>query len=176
MEKVCRRCGSSDWSHKGKCQVCSRARNRTWYAANKKKANPNRPWACIRCGGARRNKVGDCADCLYTPKVAWNAKHPERIAAHQRKTSYDISAAEYKALFTAQGGRCAICRQPETAVSKKAGRVKALAVDHCHKSKKIRGLLCQACNVGLGYFRDSPLLLAAAFAYLEAANMASEEG
>lgn len=43
-----------------------------------------------------------------------------------------------------------------------------LVVDHCHKSKQIRGLVCHRCNVGLGYFRDDPELLRAAAAYLEA--------
>lgn len=55
----------------------------------------------------------------------------------------------------AQGNRCAICR----------AQVR-LYQDRCRKSDIVRGLLCQACNAGLGCFADDPALLAAATAYL----------
>ena len=45
---------------------------------------------------------------------------------------------------------------------------KRLAVDHCHKTKEIRGLLCQNCNFMLGHFKDDPLLLNSAAKYLKA--------
>ena len=44
---------------------------------------------------------------------------------------------------------------------------KRLGVDHCHSTKNIRGLLDAACNTGLGYFRDSPVLLQSAIDYLQ---------
>lgn len=59
-----------------------------------------------------------------------------------------------------QGGACKICGEPCT-----SGR--SLAVDHCHKTGRVRGLLCGQCNNGLGRFRDRPDLLLAAIAYLE---------
>jgi hypothetical protein len=63
-------------------------------------------------------------------------------------------------MLEAQGGRCAICR------SDKPGGRGRFAVDHCHSSGRVRGLLCVACNAGLGQFRDDPDLLRAAVAYL----------
>ena len=44
---------------------------------------------------------------------------------------------------------------------------KRLAVDHCHKTGKIRGLLCTKCNIGLGYFNDDVILLKNSIRYLE---------
>lgn len=51
----------------------------------------------------------------------------------------------------------------ECAICEKTGK---LFIDHCHSSKKIRGVLCQQCNFGLGNFKDDPALLAKAIAYL----------
>lgn len=62
-----------------------------------------------------------------------------------------------------QKGRCAICGNRP---SVKNGRVMNLHIDHCHKTGKVRGLLCGACNSGLGMFKDSPKLLLEAVAYL----------
>lgn len=61
----------------------------------------------------------------------------------------------------AQGGLCAICKQPPS-----SGRYKKLCVDHDHKTAKVRGLLCYNCNMGLGYFHDNSIALEAAVAYL----------
>jgi hypothetical protein len=66
-------------------------------------------------------------------------------------------------LREAQDGKCAICGVHEAYAPRKR-----LAVDHDHRTGAIRGLLCGNCNVGLGQFKDSPELLAAAIRYLEA--------
>lgn len=71
-----------------------------------------------------------------------------------------LSLDDYDAMLMAQDGRCAICADPVTS----EGR--ALAVDHCHASGRVRGLLCDPCNLGLGKFRDDPARLRAAIAYL----------
>lgn len=76
--------------------------------------------------------------------------------------------AEYEKLVAAQGGVCAICKLAETnVVSKKNPKVRILSVDHCHKTGKIRGLLCHACNVGIGHFEDDPSLIDRAIQYLK---------
>lgn len=77
-----------------------------------------------------------------------------------------VSMDEYDRMTMAQDGRCAICVRP---VSQR----KALAVDHCHKTHRVRGLLCDSCNLGLGKFRDDPDLLSAAAAYLVFSRLAS---
>lgn len=77
------------------------------------------------------------------------------------KTNYDrerrhgMSPEAFCALAESQGRKCLICK-----------RERQLHVDHCHETNRIRGLLCNQCNVGLGSFRDSPSLLRAAAGYL----------
>jgi hypothetical protein len=67
--------------------------------------------------------------------------------------------------FAEQDGVCAICSQPETAMRR--NKVLPLHVDHDHKNGLARGLLCTACNLGIGQLRDSPELLQRAIAYIE---------
>ena len=75
--------------------------------------------------------------------------------------TYGLSSTDYATLLAKQGGGCAICgRLP-------ARGKRALNVDHDHTTGKIRGLLCDNCNNGLGLFRDNVDLLLAAGLYLE---------
>jgi len=60
---------------------------------------------------------------------------------------------------------CAICFQPEKHLGKD-GRVRLLNVDHCHDTGKVRGLLCAACNLGLGNMEDNEQRLFNAIQYL----------
>ena len=91
-----------------------------------------------------------------------------RVAGNRLRL-WGITQQQYDELFVAQGGRCAICRKPERAKTNSGRRVKMLALDHCHTTKKIRRLLCSSCNQGLGKFKDDPELLRCAADYLEAA-------
>jgi len=72
------------------------------------------------------------------------------------KRRYGIGADEVDALLEAQGGVCAIC-----------GREPARPhVDHCHRTGRVRGILCGPCNQGLGQFQDNVEVMDAAAAYL----------
>lgn len=105
-----------------------------------------------------------CKSCNAENLREWakkNATHKGRLshASHLRR-AYGIDMDDYDRMLEAQGGVCAIC----------AGqcRIKTrLAVDHCHTTNRIRGLLCDDCNNGVGRFKDNPELLRAAAAYLE---------
>ena len=91
--------------------------------------------------------------------------YPEHVKGHDLKKVFGINYVEYKRMSEAQGNVCAICSCPETDV--RDGKLKMLAVDHCHDSNKIRGLLCTGCNTGLGKFRDDRVRLQAAIDYLD---------
>jgi hypothetical protein len=69
-------------------------------------------------------------------------------ARHILKT-YGITADEYQQIYAHQGGRCFICRRAKGTSGRR------LAVDHCHATGRVRGLLCRPCNRMLGHGRDS---------------------
>lgn len=88
----------------------------------------------------------------------------KRLALERKytlRTKYGITPVQYDEMFAAQEGVCAICQWPSE---------DRLAVDHCHKTNKIRGLLCRDCNVGLGCFKDITGRLLAALEYLQRAR------
>jgi len=72
---------------------------------------------------------------------------------------YGITLTEYEALFASQDGRCAICGSD--------GDGKKLHLDHCHSTSKVRGLLCNNCNIGIGLFQEDVTRLQNAIEYLK---------
>jgi len=77
----------------------------------------------------------------------------DKIRDQKLKCTYNISSIEYSKLFNKQNGCCAICDKHQSDFKYN------LCVDHDHKTGKIRGLLCNECNRGIGYLKDNPNLL-----------------
>lgn len=75
-----------------------------------------------------------------------------------------IPAAQYAELMLSQNGKCAICKC-DSGINNRGDK---LAVDHCHSTGKIRGLLCHKCNTALGLLKDSKENLLEAIRYLAA--------
>lgn len=90
---------------------------------------------------------------------------PEEYKDAFLKHRYGLTLEQYNEMLAKQQGLCAICQEPETA--KKNGKIKSLSVDHCHKTGKVRGLLCHACNTGIGSFKEDLNLLNSVKHYLE---------
>lgn len=90
-----------------------------------------------------------------------------RTIKHNKCMRYGITADEYDAMFKEQDGKCAICGQSKLPIDPRTGKTYDLAIDHCHRTDRVRKLLCPHCNVGLGAFKDSPELLHAAISYLK---------
>lgn len=131
----------------------------------------------------RNGKASMCRDChnqrrresyRNNPKTKevlarYRKQYPERRREYRRNDyrlnvrprrlaeRFNITVEEYDALFELQGGVCAICRLTSNI---------ALAVDHCHQTGRVRGLLCNSCNLALGNFKDDPLRLKSALNYL----------
>lgn len=123
--------------------------------------------------GASRKGFRECAKCgksraerFYTSsrgRVCSTCRKQGRRSASRNariQATYGLTADEYQRLFEYQEGRCAICRET---------RKTNLAVDHCHKTEAIRGLLCARCNGQLlaRGARDRPDVLRRAADYLE---------
>lgn len=75
------------------------------------------------------------------------------------RSKYGITEADYDEMSARQGGLCAICGDPPE------GR--RLVVDHSHATGAVRGLLCDACNMGIGLLRECSFILESAAVYLE---------
>lgn len=82
------------------------------------------------------------------------------------KRYFGITVEQYFEMHEKQNKVCAICENPEKSKGSNSQKIRRLAVDHCHTTGKIRGLLCLECNRGLGAFKDSPNLLNKAINYL----------
>jgi hypothetical protein len=147
--------------------------------------------SCIHCTLQKSlKKLYDGSLCEYKTKEKsnkklknWRKMNPDKLKMqHQRRipkqreyylsnldkfkdrrlrTTYGITLEQYNGLLENQNGNCAICGRNNLDFKR------ALAVDHCHKSEKIRGLLCNDCNIGLGMFSDSTNILKSAILYLE---------
>jgi hypothetical protein len=100
----------------------------------------------------------------------WRKNNPEKYRLLQRnshlKRHYNITLDDYNLMSEAQNHVCAICGMKESSNRGHTLNALSLAVDHCHESGKIRGLLCMDCNQMLGKFNDDPARFEKAAEYL----------
>ena len=128
-----------------------------------------KPPLCSSCGetniekfyvdrqGRRTNSY--CRECHKNEcKKRWHARSwLDRWAS--RCYLYGISKETLLELYDKHNGKCAICgNQPKTS--------RGLHIDHCHKTKKVRGLLCHGCNTGIGALKEDPTIFLKAIEYL----------
>lgn len=125
-----------------------KARARKYYELNKVRINAKAAeWG--RLNKAKRKVSRD----------RWLAKNPGKMMEIHRRKRYKLSAEDFDRLKEAQGGLCAICRVEPAA-----------AVDHCHATGEVRGLLCRGCNTAIGRLGDTSDGVLRAVAYLKAAE------
>lgn len=115
-----------------------------------------------------------CKDCKYESQKRWRRKNSGHVFKYRKKwrqknrgrileynktdarqnsvlkSKFGISLDQYNRMYTKQKGCCAICGQQETHMNK--GKITRLAVDHNHKTGRIRGLLCCVCNSKYGWY------------------------
>lgn len=99
----------------------------------------------------------NCVECDKFQIV----KHQTRAKFARIKKLYGLSKEEYLKLVSDQEGKCKICSKYEENHFK-------LHVDHCHETNKVRSLLCNTCNQGIGLLKHSSNLLRKAALYCEA--------
>ncbi len=129
-----------------KCVKCKKEKPLSLFFKNCK-AKDGLQWACKECDQNRHLK--------------WKQDNPEeykrRIKNTDLKRNYGITLIEYEKSKEEQKNSCYICSEVTN----------DLVVDHCHISGKVRKLLCNNCNAGLGMYKDKPELLRKAAEYLE---------
>ena len=81
---------------------------------------------------------------------------------------YNITMDDFHQMLETQNNQCSICK------TDKPGK-RGFQVDHDHETGKVRGLLCNKCNKGLGFFVDSVVVLKSAIQYLEVSAGAYDE-
>lgn len=81
---------------------------------------------------------------------------------------FQFNIDDFYKMLEAQNNRCAICGNLET--RRFNGNITRLALDHCHKTGRVRGLLCHACNTGIGKFNDDIELMGKAMKYIRKHN------
>lgn len=142
--------------------------------SNSSKSKDGKQWTCKVCDRERRKKYG--YDDSYQNRKEYHRnidkvrrENPERKSyirafntLHKRKyyikSEYNLTEEQLLDMYNKQEYKCAICGKQED---------KMFHIDHCHTTSKVRGLLCQNCNIGLGFFKDNKDSLRKAIKYLE---------
>lgn len=115
-----------------------------------------------------------CKLCSKEDTKNWREEQSEdRIRDLYYKRTYGLSLQDFNSLFSEQKGKCKICDRDLSLVHLSGDRA---VVDHCHTTGKVRGILCNECNRGLGYFRDNVESLMNAVNYLTETGQSSEGG
>jgi hypothetical protein len=105
----------------------------------------------------------ECKDCNRIRKYKWHQTEEGKLSSANTKLKrrFGITLDQFNKMYEQQNGKCLICEATESNLGHR------LAVDHCHTTGKIRGLLCKSCNVSLGGFKDNVNSLYRAIKYLE---------
>ena len=141
------------------CSKCKEVKNLNEFYTKKDKHYSY----CKKCSIARTKKWNaDNKERRKETNKKWNANSFSKKRYRVLKEKYGITPEYYESLLNEQNSCCKICGIHQDKLTKK------LAVDHCHLTGKIRGLLCHHCNLLLGYSKDSIEVLEKAVKYLTA--------
>ena len=134
------------------CKTCGEVKPHSEFHKNKKYKDNIRP----HCKVCRRE---------YENKSHHKHKHKRPYRYEEDKNiklqrTYGISYQEYLYMLEAQSGCCAICGTDDPKPRK------AFCVDHCHKTGKVRSLLCGKCNTGIGLLQEDIGIMLRAIEYI----------
>jgi hypothetical protein len=138
---------------------------REYFRANPEKRKRT-PEQAVVVNDRRRERYATDVEYRETCKKSARQRPPHKRREGRLLKQFGISAEQYERMLAEQGGTCALC--PAVLSD---GRGHMLAVDHCHATGRVRGLLCINCNQGLGKFGDDPKRLRRAADYLERARL-----
>lgn len=107
-----------------------------------------------------------CKSCESDYNREYRARNKNHRKAQVRERRYGITNEKYQQLLAEQNFCCASCNDPFGEIEKH------IHVDHCHKTKVVRGILCHHCNVALGHLKDDPKRIHNLLTYLEKSYVA----
>ena len=115
---------------------------------------------CSECGtGTTKKAAIRCAKCNYAFKKVHADLKKYRADWHRLK-KYGLTAEEFEAFWIVFRGKCGICKNDlKLPIQSRGQPLDVVAVDHDHVTGQVRGLLCNACNKGLGLFKDNPEIM-----------------
>lgn len=116
--------------------------------------------------GFRNRKQYQCKRCVADRVRRTRGNRGFSQRDYDLRRQYGITQDEYSKRYNDQSGRCAICQTPHP----------LLVIDHCHSTGAVRELLCPACNLGLGFFKDNRAYLRNAMDYLDVYQNPVSEG
>jgi hypothetical protein len=108
-----------------------------------------------------------CKCCRIEYQKTYKENHPNFARESWLECNYGITLNEYHKLSEEQNNLCLICGNEEIVIDKRLNKKRSLAVDHNHKTGKVRGLLCTSCNHLLGNANDNIQILEKAITYLK---------
>jgi len=148
-----------------KCNKCEKDLSADCYHKDQQRKF-GRPVRCKDCTNADCRRNRDAVKSRQRAKD-WQASNRDRVRSNHLQNKYNMSTQDYERLFKEQKGLCKICGKPETNSHHRTKTPHSLAVDHDHRTGKVRGLLCALCNSGLGKFKESSQLLQRAKEYID---------
>ena len=124
----------------------------------------DKPLEEYKLTGPNGSRMRTCLDCWRYHRKLKIQQNSTWTDTHLRRR-YGITEAQYREMCEKQNHVCAICGEKNThSCTKKVDY--DLYVDHCHDTNKVRGLLCNHCNRGIGLFKDNIENLSKAIEYL----------
>lgn len=146
------------------CAECRKAKVKAWRNSNPDRAKEIQRESRNKNPEAARSRARAWHEKNRERHLAYMAErrkhHADKIRCGKLRSAFGISLEQYTSILASQNGQCAICGRAQDANKKR------LAVDHCHKTSKVRGLLCSPCNQAIGLFKDSVPSLQSAIQYL----------
>jgi hypothetical protein len=111
----------------------------------------------------------DCKECKNAAAKQWRKDNPENVEKHlvrvrerAKERRYGITQEQFDQMLLDQNNKCKIC-------DIKFKSIKFTHIDHCHETNRVRGLLCNECNLAIGQFNDNTDIMDNAIKYLQKA-------
>jgi hypothetical protein len=160
---------------KKQCSRCKQLLPLSSFHKSSKEKSGRRSRCKVCTSTDNREKLINNPEQVRDRNRRYRSNHPEKVKdtrdrrkeyhkAYAREwhlqSKFGLTLEQYNAMYRKQKGRCAVCNSEPT------GRWKKLHVDHCHKTGKVRGLLCYSCNSAAGLVKDDAEIAIRIAAYL----------